>query len=110
MGVGLGSRSVVYSESFPTAELCFRCTVAVGCASHSVVSSICGLLAPESQPSERMGSVCDSSDCSARGVQTPCQLQVGHVCIHKLSVEDPARSLLTGLIERKLPRLLVYLS
>lgn len=33
-------------------------------------------------------------------IQTPWQLQVDHACIHKLSVEDPARSPLTGLLSR----------
>lgn len=69
--------------------------MAVGYASHNAVSSIPGLLAPQRQPSESMGSTCDNSDGSTLR-STNLMPAVGGSCMHKLGHEDPARPPLTG--------------
>lgn len=66
-------------ESLPTGELYFRYTVAVNYATRRAVVSVSGLLAPQSLPSECMGSICDNSDCSVMSRKHPCQLQVDYV-------------------------------
>lgn len=97
-GLGVGwdwGQGQLSTLSFPTAKLCFRCTVAVGYASHNAVSGIPGLLAPQRQPSECMGSTCDNSDGSTLRSTNPVPA-AGGSCMHKLGHEDPARPPLTG--------------
>lgn len=69
--------------------------MAVGSASHNAVSGIPGLLAPQRQPSECMGSTCDNSDGSMLRSTNPMPA-AGGSSKHKLGHEDPARPLLTG--------------
>lgn len=86
-------------ESLPTSDLYFRCTVAVGCATHKDVLGIPELPAWQSKPSECMGSICDKSDCSVTSGESPTSA-AGGSCIHELSSEDPARPLLTEILSR----------
>lgn len=86
-------------ESLPTVELYFRCTVAVGCATHKDVLGVPELLASWSKSSECIGSIWDSSDCSVMsGVNAVSA--AGGSCIHRLSSEDPVRPLLTEKLSR----------
>lgn len=58
--------------------------MAVGYASHNAKSSILGLLAPQSQPLECMGSTCDNSDRSALRSTNP-MLAAGGSCLYSQS-------------------------
>lgn len=86
-------------ESLPTSELCSRCTVAVGCATHKDVLGVPELLASRSKPSECMGSIWDNSDCSLMSGENTMSAAGGSY-IPRLSSEDPVRPLLTEILSR----------
>lgn len=78
-------------ESLPTAELYFRCTVAVGCATHKDVLGVPELLASQSKPSECTGSIWDHSDCSVGSGENPMSA-AGGSSIQEVSGGDSQRS------------------
>ena len=109
MGWVWGQGQMSAFESLPTAELYFRCAVAVGCATHKDVLGVPELLASQSKPSEGMGSIRGNSDCSVMSGENPMSA-AGGSCIQELSSEDPARETSAhGGTEQKQPRLLICL-
>lgn len=103
-GVGWASGEGQLSafESLPTAELYFRCTVAVGCATHKDVLGVPELLALESKPSECTGSIWDNSDCTVMSGENPTSAPGGSYT-QGLGSEHTARPLPTEILSRSNP-------